>query len=91
VIKENRFQGVLFMDTNSIDAGLDSIMSLNGATCCCFEWNGTTWWNLARFNSLGIIPVHIVEIINEIDTFLLTMAMSALGMGTILPNSKVWD
>jgi len=31
---------------------------------------------------------HIISIINEIDTFLLTMAMTALGMGTIFAKFK---
>jgi len=43
---------------------------------------------VAAINSLNIIPKSIVEVINIIDTFLLTMAMSALGMGTIFKNFK---
>jgi len=42
----------------------------------------------AGFNSLGLIPENIVNIINEIDTFLLTMAMTALGMGTRFAKFK---
>lgn len=39
MIKQNRFQGVLFMDMNNIDAGLDSIMSLNGALAAALiDW-----------------------------------------------------
>jgi uncharacterized membrane protein YadS len=43
---------------------------------------------MAGFNSLGIVPQNIVDIINEIDTFLLTMAMTALGMGTIFSKFR---
>jgi uncharacterized membrane protein YadS len=43
---------------------------------------------MAGFNSLQIVPQNIVDIINEIDTFLLTMAMTALGMGTIFAKFK---
>jgi uncharacterized membrane protein YadS len=43
---------------------------------------------MAGFNSLQIVPQNIVDVINEIDTFLLTMAMTALGMGTIFSKFK---
>ena len=34
------------------------------------------------------MPQNIVDVINEIDTFLLTMAMTALGMGTRFAKFK---
>jgi len=40
------------------------------------------------FNSFHILPIYLVEIINKIDTFLLTMAMSALGMTTVFSKFK---
>ena len=43
---------------------------------------------VAGFNSFHLIPQHYVDIINQIDTFLLTMAMTALGMGTIFAKFK---
>ena len=43
---------------------------------------------MAGFNSLHIVPENIVSIINEIVTFLLTMAMTALGMGTRFSKFK---
>jgi uncharacterized integral membrane protein (TIGR00698 family) len=43
---------------------------------------------VAGFNSLNILPKSLVDIINIVDTFLLTMAMTALGMGTIFKNFK---
>ena len=49
--------------------------------CCIFI-------GVAGFNSLHIVPENIVNIINEIDTFLLTMAMTALGMGTRFAKFK---
>jgi uncharacterized membrane protein YadS len=39
-------------------------------------------------NSFHIIDDNIVSIINDVDTFLLTMAMTALGIGTILSKFK---
>jgi uncharacterized membrane protein YadS len=43
---------------------------------------------VAGFNSLHLVPENIVSVINEIDTFLLTMAMTALGMGTRFSKFK---
>lgn len=40
------------------------------------------------FNSLNLLPSVVVEGINSFDTFLLTMAMTALGMGTQIRNFK---
>ncbi len=51
-------------------------------------WFAVYFIGMAGFNSLGIVPQNIVNIINEIDTFLLTMAMTALGMGTIFAKFK---
>jgi len=51
-------------------------------------WFAVYFVGMAGFNSLGIVPQNIVNIINEIDTFLLTMAMTALGMGTIFAKFR---
>lgn len=51
-------------------------------------WFAVYFIGVAGFNSLEIVPVNIVNIINEIDTFLLTMAMTALGMGTRFAKFK---
>ncbi|MBN2826173.1 MAG: YeiH family putative sulfate export transporter [Campylobacterales bacterium] len=51
-------------------------------------WFAVYFIVVAGFNSLQIVPANIVEIINEVDTFLLTMAMTALGMGTIFAKFK---
>jgi len=40
------------------------------------------------FNSFGLLPKGLVDVINYIDTFLLTMAMTALGMETRLKQFK---
>ena len=45
-------------------------------------WFAVYFIRMAGFNSLQIVPAPVVGVINEIDTFLLTMAMTALGMGT---------
>lgn len=51
-------------------------------------WFAVYFIAMAGFNSLEIVPQNIVNIINEIDTFLLTMAMTALGMGTIFSKFR---
>ena len=51
-------------------------------------WFAVYFIGVAGFNSLHLVPGNIVEIINEIDTFLLTMAMTALGMGTRFSKFK---
>ncbi len=45
-------------------------------------WFAVFFIGMAGFNSLHLLPIGVVDGINEIDTFLLTMAMTALGMGT---------
>jgi uncharacterized integral membrane protein (TIGR00698 family) len=51
-------------------------------------WFAVYFIIVAGFNSLHLVPQNIVDIINEVDTFLLTMAMTALGMGTIFSKFK---
>jgi uncharacterized integral membrane protein (TIGR00698 family) len=51
-------------------------------------WFAVYFIMVAGFNSLHLVPQNIVDIINEVDTFLLTMAMTALGMGTIFSKFK---
>jgi uncharacterized integral membrane protein (TIGR00698 family) len=51
-------------------------------------WFAVYFIFVAGFNSLNLVPPNIVDIINEIDTFLLTMAMTALGMGTRFAKFK---
>ncbi len=51
-------------------------------------WFAVYFVGMAGFNSLQIVPQDIVNLINEIDTFLLTMAMTALGMGTRFAKFK---
>jgi uncharacterized integral membrane protein (TIGR00698 family) len=51
-------------------------------------WFAVYFIGVAGFNSFHLIPENIVAIINQIDTFLLTMAMTALGMGTRFAKFK---
>jgi uncharacterized integral membrane protein (TIGR00698 family) len=51
-------------------------------------WFAVLFILVAGFNSLNLLPFQLVSYINEIDTFLLTMAMTALGMDTHLAKFK---
>ncbi|CAA6827098.1 MAG: Putative membrane protein YeiH [uncultured Sulfurovum sp.] len=51
-------------------------------------WFAVYFIGVAAFNSLNLVPNNIVDWINEIDTFLLTMAMVALGIGTRFTKFK---
>jgi len=51
-------------------------------------WFAVYFIAVAAFNSLNLVPSHIVAWINEIDTFLLTIAMVALGIGTRFAKFK---
>lgn len=59
-----------------------------GGVKLVIPWFAVYFIGMAGVNSLHIIPANIVEIINEIDTFLLTMAMTALGLGTIFSKFR---
>jgi len=51
-------------------------------------WFAVYFIMVAGFNSFHLISQPIVNMINEVDTFLLTMAMTALGMGTVFSKFK---
>lgn len=61
---------------------------VSGKTKLVIPWFAVYFIFIAGFNSLHLLPQNIVDIVNEIDTFLLTMAMTALGMGTIFSKFK---
>jgi len=51
-------------------------------------WFAVLFIAVAGFNSLNLLPLQLVSNINIIDIFLLTMAMTALGMETHLAKFK---
>jgi len=61
---------------------------ISGKTKLVIPWFAVYFIMVAGFNSFHLLPLNIVDIINEVDTFLLTMAMTALGMGTIFAKFK---
>ncbi|MDX9814474.1 MAG: YeiH family protein [Sulfurimonas sp.] len=59
-----------------------------GGVKLVIPWFAVYFIGMAGFNSLGLLPLDVVELINTIDTFLLTMAMTALGIGTQFSKFK---
>lgn len=51
-------------------------------------WFAILFLVVIAFNSLGLLPENIVNGINQLDTFLLTMAMAALGAETSIDKFK---
>ncbi|MBL0708741.1 MAG: YeiH family putative sulfate export transporter [Sulfurimonas sp.] len=62
--------------------------TIGGGVKLVIPWFAVYFVGMAGFNSLGLVPQQIVSTINEVDTFLLTMAMTALGMGTRFAKFK---
>lgn len=51
-------------------------------------WFALAFITVAGFNSLEVLPSHIIQSINQLDTFALTMSMCALGMETYFSKFK---
>ena len=51
-------------------------------------WFAILFLLVIGFNSLNLLPKELVDFINTLDTFLLTMAMSALGAETSIDKFK---
>jgi len=51
-------------------------------------WFAIMFIVMVGFNSLSLLPLSVVNLINHLDTFALTMAMSALGMETSFDKFK---
>lgn len=60
----------------------------NGRTKINVPWFAILFLVVIGFNSLDLLPGNIVEFINTLDTFLLTMAMTALGAETSIDKFK---
>jgi len=54
----------------------------NTKTAITIPWFAVGFIGVVGFNSFNLLPVDLVNNINQLDTFALTMAMTALGMET---------
>jgi len=60
----------------------------DGRTPLSIPWFALGFLGVVLFNSLHLLPPSRVEMLQQIDQFLLTMAMTALGMETSLKKLK---
>ena len=60
----------------------------NRKTKVAIPWFAIFFIGVAGFNSFHFLPQNIVNFINKLDTFALTMAMTALGMETNIKKFK---
>lgn len=59
-----------------------------GKSKIAVPWFALGFLAVIAFNSFALLPVAVVDVINYIDTFLLTMAMAALGAETSVDKFK---
>ena len=59
-----------------------------GSSKINIPWFAILFLVVIGFNSLNLLPKELVDFINTLDTFLLTMAMSALGAETSIDKFK---
>ncbi|MGZ5242869.1 MAG: YeiH family protein [Bacteroidia bacterium] len=60
----------------------------SGKTKIRIPWFAVAFIGVSAFNSLSLLPINVVSSINIFDTFLLTMAMTALGLETRFSKFK---
>ncbi|MCM1483895.1 MAG: YeiH family protein [Muribaculaceae bacterium] len=65
-----------------------SAESAGGKSRLSIPWFALGFLIVIGFNSLDLLPAALVDAINYIDTFLLTMAMAALGAETSIDKFK---
>ncbi|HVV67479.1 MAG TPA: YeiH family protein [Gammaproteobacteria bacterium] len=73
----------LSFNENRINAGTSQ-----KSTKLTIPWFAILFIVMIGFNSLQLLPAHMVTLINQFDVFLLTMAMAAIGMETNLNKIK---
>ena len=61
---------------------------VQGRSNISLPWFAILFLVVIGFNSLDLLPYDFVDLINTFDTFLLTMAMTALGAETSIDKFK---
>jgi uncharacterized integral membrane protein (TIGR00698 family) len=72
-------------------AAKDAVARPDGEKCKCkinIPWFAVLFLVVIAFNSCGWLPEPVISFINTLDTFLLTMAMTALGAETSIDKFK---
>ncbi|SMP10436.1 conserved hypothetical integral membrane protein [Desulfurobacterium pacificum] len=67
---------------------LSKFRGKGGASKITIPWFAVAFIGVAIFNSFHLLPETLVRYINNVDTFMLTMAMTALGMETSVDKFK---
>ena len=67
--------------------GIDS-HNPNRSSKVAVPWFAFGFLAVIGFNSLNLLPEPFIDFINRLDTFLLTMAMTALGAETSIEKFK---
>jgi uncharacterized integral membrane protein (TIGR00698 family) len=62
--------------------------SQNTKTAITIPWFAIGFIGIVGFNSFNFLPITLVDNINQLDNFMLTMAMTALGMETRFSKFK---
>lgn len=68
--------------------GLRAAKGEGGSGKIAIPWFALGFLAVIGFNSFGLLPQGVVDVINYIDTFLLTMAMAALGAETSIDKFR---
>jgi uncharacterized integral membrane protein (TIGR00698 family) len=71
-----------------VKATRNAVTGKKNKTKVQMPWFAFMFMVVVVFNSFNFLPLNAVDLINEIDTFLLTMAMTGLGIGTHINQFK---
>ena len=79
---------VLIVIAFLVAKGATSAQGRHGKSKIAIPWFAVLFLVVIAFNSFNLLPQAVVDWINTLDTFLLTMAMTALGAETSIDKFK---
>lgn len=79
---------VLIVIAFLVAKGATSAQGQHGKSKIAIPWFAVLFLVVIAFNSFNLLPQAVVDWINTLDTFLLTMAMTALGAETSIDKFK---
>ena len=79
---------VLIVIAFLVAKGATSAQGQHGKSKIAIPWFAILFLVVIAFNSFNLLPQAVVDWINTLDTFLLTMAMTALGAETSIDKFK---
>ena len=75
-------------ENDNADGSEGLVDRTGGQTTGAFPWFALLFLACIGINSLGLLPEPLLEAIHSLDTFMLTMAMCALGLETRLESLR---